>query len=94
MTMQTDVQAKSLTTSGTAYAARTRVRGMLVVPGTANGSVTVYDGGASGTEIMAITTFANGEPFSVIIPANGVLFETDVYVALSGTGVGVTVFHG
>ena len=94
MTMLTDVQASTLTSSDTVYAARTRVRGMLVVPGTANGSVTLKDGGASGTEVMAITTFANGEPFSVVIPANGVLFEANVYMALSGAGVSATVFYG
>ena len=92
--MQTDVQASTLTSSDTVYAARTRVRGMLVVPGTANGSVTLKDGGSSGTEVMAITTFANGEPFSVVIPANGVLFETDVYMALAGANVSATVFYG
>ena len=94
MTMLTDVQASTLTSSDTACAARTRVRGMLVVPGTANGSVILKDGGSSGTTVMTITTFANGEPFSVVIPANGVLFETDVYMALSGAGVSATVFFG
>ena len=92
--MLTDVQARSLTSTDTVYAARTRVRGMLVIPGTANGIVTLRDGGASGVEVMNITTFANGEPFSVIIPANGVLFENNVYVDISGSGVGVTVFYG
>ncbi len=92
--MQTDVSAASVSTSSTAVAARTRVRGLLVSPGSANGSVVLKDGGSSGTTLLTISTVANGEPFNVIIPANGVLFETDVYATLSGTGTAAVVFYG
>lgn len=92
--MQTDVSAASVSTSSTAIAYRTRVRGLLISPGSANGSVVLKDGGSSGTTLLTITTVANGEPFNVIIPANGVLFETDVYAALSGTGTAAVVFYG
>ena len=93
MGMQTDVMAKSLTTSDTVYGGRARVRGMVIVPGTAAGSIVLKDGGASGTTILTIPTIANGEPFNVVIPAEGVLFETSVYAALTGTATGVTVFY-
>lgn len=92
MGMQTDVMAASISTSST-VAGRARVRGMLVSPGSANGSITFKDGGSSGTTIMSMSTVANGEPFNVLIPAEGVLFETNVYVALSGTGTAITVFY-
>ena len=46
------------------------------------------------TTLLTISTVANGEPFNVIIPANGVLFETDVYATLSGTGTAAVVFYG
>ncbi len=92
--MQTDVSAASVSTSSTAVAARTRVRGLLVSPGSANGSVVLKDGGSSGTTLLTISAVANGEPFNVIIPANGVLFETDVYATLSGTGTAAVVFYG
>ena len=92
MTMQTDVKANSLAASGSVYGGRTRVRGMLVEPGTGAGSVVLKDGGASGTTVMTINTVANGEPFSVVIPAEGVLFQTDAYAVL--TGAKVTVFYG
>jgi spermidine/putrescine-binding protein len=65
---------------------------MLVEPGTGAGSVVLKDGGASGTTVMTINTVANGEPFSVVIPAEGVLFQTDAYAVL--TGAKVTVFYG
>ena len=94
MSMLTDVQAITLAASGSAYATRTRVRGLVIAPGSANGTVVLKDGGASGTTLMEFTTVANGEPFNILIPANGVLFETNVYATLTGTGTGVTVFYG
>ncbi len=92
MTMQTDVLAKSLAASGSVFGSRTRVRGALVEPGTGAGSVVFKNGGSGGTTLFTVNTVANGEPFSVIIPAEGVLFNTDVYVAL--TDAKVTVFYG
>lgn len=92
MGMQTDVSTAIVSVSGTAYAARTRVRGLLVVPSGSAGTIVLKDGGASGTTLLSIATAANGEPFSVVIPANGVLFETDVYTAVSNAAV--TVFYG
>jgi hypothetical protein len=92
MAMQTDVKANSLALSGSVFGDRTRVRGALVEPGSNTGSVIFKDGGAGGTTVMTINTVSNGEPFSVVIPAEGVLFQTDVYVALSNAKV--TVFYG
>lgn len=92
--MQTDVQAITVSTPSSAYASRTRVRGMVIAPGSANGTVVFKDGGSSGVTLMTFSTVANGEPFNVLIPANGVLFENNVYVDLTGTGTAVTVFYG
>lgn len=91
MGMQTDVMAKSLAATGSVTDARARVKGVVIVPGTGAGSVVLKDGGDSGTTIMTIPTVANGEPFNVLIPGQGVLFETDVYATL--TDAGVTVFY-
>ena len=92
MTMQTDISAVSLAASGTAYGSRTRVRGAVIEPGTGAGSAVFKDGGSGGTTLFTINTVAGGEPFSVVIPANGILFQTDVYVALSNAQI--TVFYG
>jgi hypothetical protein len=89
--MQTDVKVKSLAASGAVTTFRARLRGMVIEPGTGAGSVIMKDGGSGGTALMTINTVANGEPFNVLIPAEGVLFSTDIYAAL--TDAKVTVFH-
>ena len=91
MTMQTDINAVSLAASGTAFGSRTRVRGAIIEPGSTAGSVVFRDGGSGGTARFTINTIANGDPFSVVIPANGILFNTDVYTTL--TNAKVTVFY-
>ncbi len=91
MTMQTDILATSLAASGTASDQRTRLRGAIIEPGTSAGSVVFKDGGSGGTSKLTINTVANGEPFSVVIPADGILFKTDIYAAL--TNAKVTVFY-
>ena len=92
MAMQTDVKANSLAASGTVFGDRTRVRGMVIEPGASAGSVVLNNGGSGGTAIMTINTLAGGETFNVYIPAEGVLFATDVYATL--TNAKVTVFYG
>lgn len=90
--MQTDVKAKSLAVSGTAYAERTRVKGLIITSSATAGGVVLKDGGSSGTTIMTIDTPAVGSVINVQIPGEGVLFSTDVYAAL--TNATVTVFYG
>jgi hypothetical protein len=37
---------------------------------------------------------ANGTPFSILIPGEGVLCYTDLHVTVSGTDTTATVFYG
>lgn len=92
MGMQTDVKAISLASSGAVTDARTRVRGMVIEPGASAGSVILKDGGSGGTTVLTINTPAAGQPFSVLIPAEGVLFTSSAYATLSNAKV--TVFYG
>lgn len=91
MTMQTDVKAKSLAASGAVTTFRARLRGIIVEPGTGAGSVTFKDGGTGGTTVFAVNTIAGGEPFNCLIPAEGVLFSTDIYATLVDTKI--TAFY-
>lgn len=91
MAMQTDVKALSLAASGEITDTRVRIRGALVEPGASAGSVVLKDGGSGGTTVMTINTQADGAPFNVIIPAEGVLFLTSAYAAL--TNAKATFFY-
>lgn len=84
--MKTDVKAATVTTSGTAYAARTRVRGVVVMPTSGTGTVTLSDGA------NPVMTFTSGIAVSVQIPEDGVLFPTSVEVGL--TDATAVVFYG
>lgn len=81
--MQSDVSAASLAASGNIYNGRTRVKGLLVIPGASAGSVVIKDGGASGATLMTIATLAAGTPFNVLVPGEGVLCLTSAYATLS-----------
>lgn len=89
MAQQTDVKAKSLGSSGVIFEGRTRVKGMIIAPTSSAGNVTIADGG---TNVFAVQTVANGEAFNCLIPADGILFSTNVTVTLVNTSC--TVFYG
>jgi hypothetical protein len=91
MAIQYDVKAAERTTSGTAYADRTRVKGIVVSFAT-GGTVELKDGGASGTSRFKYTAPAAAGTTNILIPGEGILFETDVYVTL--TSATATVFYG
>jgi hypothetical protein len=85
--MLTDVSAAYLTSTATAYAASTRVRGFFV---TGTGTAIFRDGGASGTTRLTVNAAGTD---SCIIPANGIKFNTDVHVTITGL-TAITVFYG
>ena len=83
MAMQNDVKAATLSTSGTLFGGRARIRGIFVIPGASAGLLVIRNGGGSGTALFSIATPAGGQPFNVIIPDQGVLASTSVYAAIS-----------
>ena len=94
MAMQTDVQAASAPAgaSTTVYATRTRVRGLLISYAGA-GTVTIKDGGSGGTTRFSFTAPADSGCVNVLIPGEGILFTTDVYVTTAANTTAV-VFYG
>jgi hypothetical protein len=101
MGMQTDVQASvpitvdgQFTDQATNNLGRTRVKSVYIVPGAGAGSVVFKNGGSGGTTRMTINTLASStSPTYVLIPGQGVLFETDVYADVTDIG-SVTIFYG
>lgn len=89
--MQTDVKSAERTTTGTAYGAPTRLKG-LVVSFATGGTVIVKDGGASGTTVFSYTAPASAGTTNIVIPGEGILCRTDVHVTLASATA--TVFYG
>ncbi len=93
MAMQYDVKAATATTDATLISYRTRVKGLVVSPDGTGTSVVIKDGGASGTTILTVPTTASTNPFPVVIPGEGIVCATNVYVAVNSND-GVVVFYG
>lgn len=91
---QTDVLASvPLTSSGqftnqaTANIPRCRVKAIYIVPSGTAGSVVLRDGGASGTTIATFNTVASAtQPTYMLMPGEGLLFNTNVYGTLTSVG--------
>jgi len=94
MAMQTDVKAGSAVAndSTTIYNSRTRVRGLLISYA-GGATVTVKDGGSGGTTRFSFTAPADSGCVNVIVPGEGILFETNVYVTCPASTTAV-VFYG
>ena len=93
--MQTDVKAKSLTASGSIFGGPARVKGIVVTCGSTASSLTLKDGGSSGTTVMTITTPAAAGIQNILIPGEGVKFNTSIYATFADANVAATtVFYG
>ena len=101
MAMQTDVRASVPITADGLFTdqsannlSRTRVKSIYIVPGSSAGSVVFKDGGSGGTTVMTINTVASAtQPTYVLMPGQGVLFNTNVYADVTNIG-SVTIFYG
>lgn len=91
--MQTDVIAKRVTGTGSAYAARTRLKGISFLNGAGGaGRLTITDGSGGATLFdvdMATSTYD-----TIPIPGEGILFETGLYVATFTNLTAVTLYYG
>ena len=91
--MQTDVKSVAATSTGELVGSRTRVKGLVITASATAGSVVLTDGGSSGTAKLTINTPANADLHNVLIPAEGVLFESSVYATLTNV-TSITAFYG
>ena len=101
MAMQTDVLASAVrTTDGQLLdqagdtIIRARVKSIYIVPSGTAGSVVFKDGGASGATRLTVNTVASAtQPTYMLMPGEGVLFSTNIYVDVTNIGF-VMVFYG
>lgn len=98
MSMQTDVQSAHLSTAGSYYAGRTRLKGIVVTPkATTAATFEIRNGSASGAVLFTMDIPSLGTPNStyILVPGEGILATTGLYLTLSvGTVTGITVFYG
>jgi len=95
--MQTDVKSTHLNAAGSVWAARGRLKGFSICPATSVACMIQFrDGGASGPILCEVDVGSNSNPnsFFVPVPGEGVLFQTNIYMTLSASVVGVTAFYG
>ena len=93
MTMQYDVKAAHAEATGTIVDQRTRLKGYQLLSGGTAGDIVFTDGGSGGTERLRLNISNNLAPISTLIPGEGILFDTNIYVTLP-TSAKITVFYG
>jgi len=98
MTMQTDVKSAHLSAAGSYYTGRTRLRGFVVAPKASTAATfEIRDGSSSAAVLytMDIASLTTPNTTSVLIPGEGILASTGLYLTTSvGTVTGITVFYG
>jgi hypothetical protein len=91
--MQYDVKNVHANASGSLVGYRTRIKGLVITStGAGAGSMLLKDGGSGGTTLLEVDVPSTAAFHNVIIPGEGVLFETNVYATL--TNCYVSVFYG
>lgn len=101
MAMQTDVLASGVrTTSGQLQdqagnnLGRNRIKAIYIIPAAGAGSVVFKDGGSGGSTKLTVNTLAaSTAPDYILLPGEGLLFQTDIYVAVT-TVTSIMVFYG
>ena len=98
MSMQTDVKSAHLSAAGSFYAGRTRLKSIVVTPkATTAATFEIRDGGASNAVLYTMDIPSLGTPnsFYILVPGEGILASTGLYLTLSvGSVTGITIFYG
>ena len=95
MAMQTDVKSVRRTDDGQIVNARARVKAVYGLAGAGVGSVQFHDGTSTAGEIRLYmdTPAGTANTFFMLLPGEGILFETGVYVNVTDI-TSVTVVYG
>ena len=91
--MQTDVKATHVEATGTLVSGRVRVKAYHCISGGTAGDVIYRDGGSGGIIRLQFNIGTGTQPVSLLIPGEGIVFNTDVHVTLPATAK-ITTFYG
>ena len=98
MSMQTDVKSAHRSTAGSYYVGRTRLKGFVVTPAISTAcTLEIRDGSATGDILftMDITSQTVANSTYVLVPGEGILASTGLYLTLSvGSLTSLSVFYG
>jgi len=86
-----NVTAKHVDATGTMLTRRYNLRGYHTISGGTAGDVIFRDGGSGGTIKLQFNIGTGTQPIVMPIPADGILFATDIHVTLPATAK-TTVF--
>jgi hypothetical protein len=90
----TQLTAVRITSSGSVWGDRGRVRALSFIGGASAGTIVLKDGGSSGTTIATIDTPVGTGTFGYIkLNGLGLKFNTNIYCTLTNTAA-VTFFLG
>jgi len=95
--MQTDVKSAHASAAATLFNGPTRLKGLIICPAASTAATVQFkDGGSSGTVLLEIDIASNSNPntYTFDVPGEGIRFNTTLYLALSASVTGVTVFYG
>ena len=93
MSMQYDVKSAHAEATGSMVSGRVRLKGYQCLSGGTAGDI-IFTDGNGGAELLRFNIPANtNNPFSNLIPGEGILARTGIYVTLP-TAAKVTVFYG
>jgi hypothetical protein len=95
MTMQYDVKsAYTGTFPAQLVTGRVRLKQMVIVGNGTAGTITVYDGtDNTGPVLWQQKTSSGVQPFQVLVPGEGILAQTGIYVAVTNI-TSVTICYG
>jgi len=95
--MQTDVKSAHASAAATLFNGPTRLKGLIICPAASTAATVQFkDGGSSGAVLLEIDIASNSNPntYTFDVPGEGIKFNTTLYLALSASVTGVTVFYG
>lgn len=87
MSFASDIQAKTLTAAGTAVNGRSRIAGIYYISTATADTITFKDGGSGGTTVLTVPSPAAAGAHDLLIPDNGILCGTDIYVSFDNAKV-------
>ena len=93
MSMQTDVKAATAGSVGIMVTGRTRLKEIIFPCGSSAGVILLSDG-ASGQNLISLTTAAAAGQISILLPGEGILAYNGIYLTTLTTVVSVTVIYG